>query len=567
MKSKSAFLVGCLVFVVLVVVAFNVGYRLMKVPGPKGIASESWLVLDPQGMVPDYNEIRSSGFWNLGPVSSEEICRRIRRAAIDPKVKGILIKPGITQISYANLNEIAAALKDFKARRKPVLAHGEMLAQRDYLLCSMADKVNMEPSASAGLLLEGVSANMLFFKNTLAKLGIKMHVMQAGKYKGASEPYNRTSFSPETEANLRQVLKGRYDLILDTIGRYRQLDTLAVREIFETRPDLFITADEAMRYGLIDQALTWDSYAAENGITPEKTVSIRKYNSETLQSSTNRIAVLNLSGNIAPVQGFTADGLISSGKVDKVVRQIQEDPSIKAVILRVNSPGGSALESELIYQKLQTLKIPVVVSMGGMAASGGYYVSCAGDYIFADPYTITGSIGVVMALPEAEELGNKIGLDSQTLSYGKFAKFGSIFEAYDQEILDSFQRSADSVYAEFQERVMTARKIAPENMEAVAEGRVFTAAAAKANGLIDEIGGLDAAIKKAAELAKITNYTTQQYPRQISWFEMFREGGWWEMAQKVLSQRDISLSERLQAYLEQTLKPRHWLYFCPYALD
>ena len=568
MKTKSAFLIGCLGFIVILVIAFSIGYRMAKVPGAKSIGSGSWLVLDLAGEVPDYNELRSSGVWNLGNPGQTEICQRIRRAAEDSKVKGILIKPGIAQISYPNLNEIAAALKDFKASKKPVLAHAEMMGQRDYLLCALADKINMDPSASGGLLLEGVAANLLFYRDTLAKLGIKMHVMQAGEFKGASEPYTRTSLSPGTEANLRSVLKSRYDLIRADIAKLRQLDSAAVRNVFESRPDVFLSAKEALQRRLIDSAVSWADFAAQNKIDEDKFVSIRKYAAETvITGAPAKIAVVNLAGNIAPSQGFAAEGLISANKVDRILDDIAEDSSVKAVVLRINSPGGSALESELIYQRLQQLKQPVVISMGGMAASGGYYVSCAGDYIFADPQSITGSIGVVMALPEAEELGNKLGLESQTISYGKFANFGSILEKYQPELLESLDRSAQSVYTEFKQRVMDARKIGPQAIDAVAEGRVFSAAAAKEAGLIDQVGGLDAAVAKAAGLAKITRYSVEHYPEKISFFDFFRESGVFQAASSLLSRRDITIEQRLRDFLEFSLPKSSWLYFCPFRLD
>ncbi len=205
--------------------------------------------------------------------------------------------------------------------------------------------------------------------------------------------------------------------------------------------------------------------------------------------------------------------------------------------------------------------------MGGVAASGGYYISCAGDYIYADPHTITGSIGVIMTLPEAVELGDKLGIDSQTLSYGKYAGFGSIFEPYEAELLASLKRQSEGVYAEFRQRVMDSRKIGADEIDSVSEGRVFLAADALDLKLIDEIGGLNAAVAKAAALAKISKYSVTQYPQRISVFEMFRDRGLFRAVSGFLKTRNASLEERLNAYLRETLAPRQWLYFCPYQLD
>jgi len=568
MKTRSALLLGCLVFVVAIFAAFYLGYRFVSRSAVTTVSNDSWLVLDLNGEVTDYNEIEAPEFWGLNNPGIREICQRIRHAADDGRIKGIVIKPGAAMIGYANLNEIAAALKDFKASKKPVLAHGEILTQRDYLLCAMADKVNMDPTASGGLILEGVAANVLFYKEALDKLGIKMHVMQAGEFKGSGEPYIQTSLSKGTEDNLRKVLKSRYDLIQADIAKYRHLDSTAVKGVFENRPDYIINAKEALRYGLIDQVSTWDEFAFANKIDQDNCVSVRHYGSEpSISGSPAKIAVLNLTGNIAPSEGFESQGVISYKKVDKVLDDLAKDPTLKAVVLRVNSPGGSATESELIYQRLQELKVPVVVSMGGMAASGGYYISCAGDYIFADPQCITGSIGVLMALPEAVGLGNKLGLDSQTLSYGKYASFGSILEPYDPELLNSLKRNSEAVYTEFKQRVADACKFKPEQLAQVTEGRVFSAADAKTNGLIDEVGGLDAAVKKAAALAGVTKYSTQQYPKKISFFELMREGGFFRMASNLLTARKLSPEERLREYLERTFVTRQWLFFCPFKLD
>ncbi len=568
MKTKSIVLIGCSSFILILIGAFIIGYLVGFGPQAKSISGDSWLVLDISGEVPDYNEVRSTGFWSFGNPSLEEMNSKIRGAATDDKIKGIVIKASGTQISYANMSELGLALKEFKATKKPVIAHGVFMAQKDYLLCSMADQIYMDPTASGGLILEGVSANIMFYKEALRKLGIKMHVMQAGEFKGAGEPYTQTSLTPGTEANLRKVLKSRYDMIITDIAKYRKMDTTAVRNVFETRPDLVVHAAEAKKYGFIDQTASWDEVKAKYEITEDKYVSIKDYANETSESFTgNKIAIVNLSGNIAAGQGFGPDAMISASKVDDILESIKKDGNVKAIVLRVNSPGGSATESELIYQKLKRLDMPIVVSMGGVAASGGYYISCAGDYIFADAHTITGSIGVIMTIPEAEELGNKLGIDSQTLSYGKFSGFGSVFEKYDEELLNSLKRNSESVYSEFKQRVMDARKISPEDITSVAEGRVFSAADAKAVKLIDEIGSMDAAVVKAAELAKIKKYHTQQFPQKIGILEMFKQSGFFQMVAKQIKEQNLSLDQRLQTYLERTLQSRQWLYFSPFMLD
>ncbi|MBP7899510.1 MAG: S49 family peptidase, partial [Candidatus Syntrophosphaera sp.] len=189
MKKNSGIYIGCGVIVLILAVAFLAGYFIGFAPQGKNVAQGSWLVLDLSGQVTDYSILQSSNFLGYNPLSVTDICYRIRKAADDNKIKGILIKPNLLQTNYANLNEIDAALQDFKKSHKPVIAYGEVLAQKDYLLCAMADKIFMDPSASAGIVLEGVASNVLFYKDALKKLGIKMHIMQEGEFKGAAEPY------------------------------------------------------------------------------------------------------------------------------------------------------------------------------------------------------------------------------------------------------------------------------------------------------------------------------------------------------------------------------------------
>ncbi|HQP84485.1 MAG TPA: S49 family peptidase, partial [Candidatus Syntrophosphaera thermopropionivorans] len=253
MKKNSGIYIGCGVIVFILIAAFLAGYFIGFAPKGKTVAGGSWLVLDLSGQVSDYSILQSSNFIGYNPLSVKDICYRIRKAADDNKIKGILIKPNLLQTNYANLNEIDTALQDFKKTHKPVIAYGEVLAQRDYLLCAMADKIFLNPSASAGIVLEGVASNVLFYKDALKKLGIKMHIMQEGEFKGAAEPYTQNSLSPGTEENLRKVLKNRYDLIQQQISKIRSMKIDTVQDIYENRPDLTINAQEAIKYGLIDE--------------------------------------------------------------------------------------------------------------------------------------------------------------------------------------------------------------------------------------------------------------------------------------------------------------------------
>ncbi len=569
MKTKHAVLIGCGALLIILVLAFILGFFIgFKPQGSKKLSPDSWLVLDPSGNVADYNELSSSRLWGSPRPSTEDICRKIRFAASDKRIKGILIKPSFAQISFANLGEIGLAMEDFKAAGKPVYSHFSMQDQKGYLLCAMADSVYMEPSASAGLILEGVEANLLFYKDLLSKLGIRMHVVQVGEFKGYDELYTKSALSPGTEQNLRQALKGRYDLLVGDLAKHRKLDPAQALQIYEERPEVILLPAEAKKYGLVDELASYDALLDKLQITKDNRVSLKDYQDTAASTHKNKIAILNLSGVITPsISGFSSEATINAEKVDRAIRSIKKDKNIKALVVRLNSPGGSALESEIIFQKLDQLELPVVVSMGGIAASGGYYISCAGDYIVADPHTITGSIGVVSTLPEGEELSKKIGLGSQTISYGKFAGSYTFWEKTDPEFLSSFERYSKSVYDEFKLRVSTSRKLNEEEIAAAAEGRVFIAEDARKLKLIDEVGSLQTAVDKAAELAKITDYELTQYPGKISIFEFIKQSGMFEMAVKYIRDKDMSLTERLEEYLKLCFPPQQCLYILPYNLD
>lgn len=575
MKKNTGYLILALfIFLVLAFGAFWLGYSSGKSfmsPGKVSVAKNSWLLINPRGPIKEYNEVDMGSFWGGGQASVEDMTRRIRYAAKDKNIKGILLEPSFMAVSYSSVRELVLALQDFRSSGKPVYAFGSNWGQRDYFLSLAADSIYMDPSASAGLMLDGVSANITFYKELLDKIGVKMHVLQSGEFKGAGEPYSQTSLSPGTRANLERALRGRYDVLLDALAKSRKISPEEARLIFEERADFFISGTQAHEMKLVDGLCSKDELLDRLNIRKANTIEIAKYSDKApMKLGSQRIAIINLNGEISPANTvYGSEGIISATKVQRIIEDIEEDSSVKAVVLRVNSPGGSALESELIHRKLSRLqaRIPIVVSMNGVAASGGYYISCASNYIFADEMTITGSIGVIMMIPEASGLGRKIGLRSESFGFGKFAGSVDPLNPYDPEFIESLRRNSTGVYTEFKQRVMDARGISPEEIQAVAEGRVFSAADAKENKLIDEIGGLKEAIAKAAELAKLTDYQVQNYPGKKGFHEFLMELKDNPMfAASLLSKQELS-PEALAQRLVDTLKARQWLYYLPYNME
>jgi len=573
MSSNKKLLIGCAVFPILLVVLFYLGYSTVS-----GGASQStrkysegtWLELNPSGTVMDFTEIQRDGFFNVRQISVDEICRGIRQATQDPKITGIIIRPRFAVYSYAGLSEISRALSEFKQSGKQVIAYLDMASQKDYLLSMQADKVYMEASASAGILLEGVNANILFYKEMLDKLGIRFDVVQSGEVKGGGEPYTRTSLHPNTRRNIEGVLKARYDLILSAITEARRQEADKIKAVFEERPDLFITSSQALEYGLVDAILNRDAMMRRHEIDSDQLLNLGDYQRNTLPlRKPDNVAILHLHGSINSDLMDFSDNVITADKVQDMIDLVDADKSIKAVVLRINSPGGSALESELIYQKLLQLssRIPVVVSMAGVAASGGYYISAPANKIIADPFTITGSIGVLMIVPEAEGLSRKIGLRSENIGFGKFSGFMDFMTRRSPEVLRSLQRSADSVYVEFKSRVASGRNLSAEDVESIARGQVWSAETAMQKGLIDGIGGLDDAVKTAAGLAGISDYGTLTYPIQKPFWHIFRGNRLIPSILSFFSGQKLDEVEIAEAYIKQRFATHEWLFALPFDIE
>lgn len=574
MSTKRIILIVFIVLVILLALSFWTGRQMSKLNLGGGttsiIGSESWLHLNPSSYIPEYSEILPMNFFGNQEMNSMQgMVEKIRAAKDDKRISGILLEPSGVQVSYATLNELGLALQDFKHSGKPVVAFGDMMLQGDYLLASYADEIYMEPSASAGLMLAGASANITFYKELFDKIGVKMHVIQSGEFKGAGEPYSQTSLTEGTRANIAEVISDRFNLIVNSIAQRRKLTVDDVLAVFNNREDFFMEAKQALELKLVDVAESRNALLDKYNISEDNLVKMRSYNPRAISKKSDAVAVMYLEGEIMGGTGSFNQSLISHAKVKEIVESIDESSDVKALVVRVNSPGGSALESEYIYQELSRLaqRIPVVISMGGTAASGGYYISCAGQHVVADPGTLTGSIGVIMMLPEATGLGKKIGLRSQTIKYGKFAGALNPLEPYPPELLESLRRNAEGTYDEFKSRVMTARGISPDKINSIAEGRIYSAEDALALDLVDEIGSLDVAIAKAAELAGVSNYEARNYPRKRSFLELLKETDLMNMRVASLFGPLPRDPEELAELLWERLNPNTWLYLMPVRVD
>lgn len=572
MKKHKTIIIIAIVFIIIVIFTSWVGRKLgQRLMGkPVVIEHDSWLKIDPTGYVPDYSEIAPLDLFGKRreQANVQSLIHKILAAKDDSRISGILLEPQALQISLPSINELGHALTSFKESGKPVIAFGDFITNSDYLVDVYADHIYMDPSASAGLMISGASANFVFYKELFEKLGVKMHVIQSGEYKGAGEPYSQTSLSQGTRQNVEAALKDRFDLIIAHVAMHRELTTDDVLAAYNQREDFIIKAAGAEEMKLIDHAKSRDELYKERLIEADRVVKMSDYSMMRQPTKKDRIALIYLEGEISPA-GIYNQSAISLEKVKKAVENIRDDKRVKAVVMRVNSPGGSALESEYIYRELKDLasEMPLVVSMGGSAASGGYYISCAGDYILADEGCITGSIGVIMLLPEFAGIARKAGLRSQTIKYGKYAGALNPMESYSDDLIRSLRKNSTAVYDEFKMRVMDAREIDYNSINSIAEGRIFGAKDALALNLIDEIGGIDSAINKAAELAELTDYEIRYLPQKYSFFDSLKEQGFMGMNLSKLIGFSKWNAESILLKEIENIEPYRWQYLCPVVVE
>jgi protease-4 len=496
-KSLIFILIG--MGIATVMIAVSVLFVALAFSTPQvTVKNNSWLVLDFAGVIRE----KPGSPVSLGTISGREmslyqLLGSIYQARYDKNIKGLLINGDMTFYSRVHIEEIHKAVEDFKESGKPVKAWFSNGVNRNYNLCLSADEIYMPPTDAAGLMLRGYSATIPYLKDGLQKIGVEFTVIHVGDYKGAGENYTRTSMSEE----LRSNQKGLYDSIhqsgLDYLAERRGVSKRRVEKLLQSGDSLFLTPGQCIDNGLIDGTKNWNEmiYDSSSDRT-DNTISIITYSAQ-LASSNNskKIAVVHVEGAITNY--FSGEdrmwGSVTGAKsFIEDIEAIADSKKIEAVILRVNSPGGSALGSELMLQALMKIKEkkPVYVSMGSVAASGGYYISLAGERVFASPYTITGSIGVVSMLMNYEGLTGKIGVNFETIKKYPYDDAFSPYRKPTESEKAQLSNSMKGIYREFTAHVINKRNIDPTAIRDIAEGRVWSGNQALENGLIDEIGGL-----------------------------------------------------------------------------
>ena len=464
----------------------------------------------------------------------DDILTSIQKAKDNENIKGIYLQAGMMEASFASLEEIRHALKDFKESGKFIVAYGDSYTQGMYYLASVADKVIVNPQGS--IAWQGLASQTIFFKDLLEKVGVEMEIFKVGTYKSAVEPFIATEMSDANREQITAFLTSIWGRLLEDISESRSIPT----DDLNRYADEFAMLSPAETYianGLADTLMYKDGVLAylKEMSGREADESLRTLSVEDMKN-VKRNVPLDKSGNIIAVY-YAYGGIddtsspeegIDSEKVIKDLRLLREDETIQAVVLRVNSPGGSAYGSEQIWREVVLLKEkkPVIVSMGDYAASGGYYISCAADCIVADPTTLTGSIGIFGMFPNMEGLlTDKLGLHFDVVKTNKFADMGDMTRPFNNEEKAAMQNFINQGYKLFVQRCADGRGMSVEAIEKIAEGRVWTGATAKELGLVDELGGLDKAIDIAAEKAGVEAYSIINYPSQSGFFSTLMDEG------------------------------------------
>ena len=457
-----------------------------------------------------------------------DILANIKKAKTDENIKGIYIEIGMISAGFATREEIRNALLDFKESGKFITTYSEIYTQGSYYLASVADYICMYPEG--GMELRGLNSTIPFFTNALKKMGIEPQVIRHGKFKSAVEPFMLTEMSDENREQIETYMGSIWEHFLKNVASDRELSRDRLNEMAENLE--IQTTEDAVRLGLVDSLFYRDQFQNHLANLMEQEnyddinfVSLKKYNKVKNENARDKfkkekVAVIYAQGEIQSGEG--SETVIGSERISKAIRKARKDEKVKAIVLRVNSPGGSALASDVIWRemKLANEEKPVVVSMGDVAASGGYYIACASDKIYASPNTITGSIGVFGIMPNIEELmTDKIGITFDNVKTNKFADLGSVNRPLTQEEYDIIQKGVVDVYNTFTSKVAEGRDMSQENVDDIGQGRVWSGTNAMDINLIDEYGGLEAAVAGAAELAELEDYRIYELPEQKDPFQ------------------------------------------------
>ena len=516
-KNVLASILGFwIAFIVFIVIGVGIvaGIAMEEVAPVK---ENSILELNFNGAIKDYVSTEQDVFLNVLKMDEQigfnQILRVIKKAKNDSNIKAISINDIPWDIGWAQLTELRNELQSFKDTGKKIWAYGDFYSQKKYYIASIADTLALSPTGSIDL--KGLHLETLFFKDFQEKYGFQMEVIRHGKYKSAVEPYISNKMSPENREQLSELIHSIWEQVKTDIETSRNLDSeKAVLELQGRLPHL------AKENNLVDVLWYEDDYHnnLKNTIHEDaKVVKLAEYLQNDLSAldgmmNTDKVAVIYAQGEIKYAEGD--ENTIGQDLMLKSFEKAVENDKVKAIVLRINSGGGSALTSDLIWNAVEKAKKikPVVVSMGNYAASGGYYIACNADKIYAEPTTITGSIGVFGVIPNASKIAKQNGINSETVSTHDNGVYYSVVQPLNSKLKTNITEGIEFIYDTFVDRVAQGRNMSTTAVDSIAQGRVWTGVQAQKIGLVDELGGIENAVKHAASLAQINDYTIMELP-------------------------------------------------------
>ncbi len=519
----GVFISFMIMFFVLIAIGSVISSGFMD-DGTVVVKNNSVLVLKLEDLIKDYAPKNDDPFTQIlglekKKIGLDNILNAIDNAKYDDQILGISIESLMIQGGMAQIQEIRDKLYEFKESGKFVTAFADVYEQKNFYLSSVADSIYVNPEGQIDF--RGLSGEVLFFKDFQEKYGVKMEVIRHGKYKSAVEPFLANEMSEANREQTEAFLNSIWSEMITDIDESRKIDLDQINYIADEL--LARTPDLAIEHKMITGKMYKDDYVKVlkqlGGLSEDAAiyaVSVKNYidsgKGRLINSASDRIAIIYAQGDI--MYGKGDEDYIGPELIIESLKKARKSKDVKAIVLRVNSPGGSALASDIIWREIEVTKKdkPVVVSMGNFAASGGYYISCNADIILADPTTITGSIGVFGMVPNMSEFADRIGINAEQVGTNKRSLNYSLFEPMTDDFYDVTKEGVERVYTTFVTKVAEGRNMTFEQVDEIAQGRVWTGKQALENGLVDELGGLEDAIKAAANLVDIDEYRIRSYP-------------------------------------------------------
>lgn len=505
------------------------------------VPENSIMTLDLNGVLVERSEESLESMFaafnnqSMGTYGLDDILSSIKKAKEHENIQGIYLKANALGASPASLQAIRRALADFKTSSKFIVAYADNYTQGLYYLSSVADKVILNPKGA--IEWKGIASNTTFFKDLLDKLGVEMQIFKVGTYKSAVEPYIVNEMSPANREQVTAFCNSIWGQFVNEVALSRNLSAQRLNELADQMM-LFQPATLSVESGLADTLMyqndvrdylkTYIDVDKDDNLPTISFLEMCNVNKNVPKDkSGNIVAVYYATGGITDTEGSALSGesSIVGNKVIADLRKLKEDKDVKAVVLRVNSPGGSAFASEQIWKAVKDLKAkkPVIVSMGDFAASGGYYISSIADTIVAEPTTLTGSIGIFGMVPNVKQLADKVGISTDVVKTNKFSDFGNLTRPFTEDEKALMQNMVNEGYETFVGRCSEGRNMSKEAIKKIAEGRVWTGEMALDLGLVDVLGGIDTALNIAVEKAGVEKYTLVSYPAKQTLFELFTD--------------------------------------------